>query len=129
MPRARGARSAAVPRDLRGAGREGGDVAVLRTITLRARRVSVVVFEYNSKWDIKGGDTLERAVQEELWGPAGYVCFLEGKNALLRLTGCWSPGLRKFAQWSNVWCFSSDPADPAGPALIRAFDSFSLAFL
>ena len=53
-----------------------------------------------------------------------YVCYLEGKHLLLRLTGCWDRAL-ELRRWSNVYCLHSVHA----AAAVAAFDAYSLAFV
>ena len=108
---------------------EGHDYDVLlgASKTLQASKATLVLFEFNSFWpkDTPTLKALHKAVL--MMEKYEYVCYLEGKNALLRLShGCWDDRLDK-RQWSNVWCASNNVVE--GVSLIRALDSFSLAFM
>ena len=100
---------------------EGHDPLVLRGAkqTLRAGRATLVMFEYNVFAVEPLADTT-RAMEG-----FGYVCYLEGKNALLKLThGCWSSPL-EMRRWSNVLCAYAGSAQ--GLALVAVFDAYSVA--
>mmetsp|Transcript_3988 Transcript_3988/g.5808 ORF Transcript_3988/g.5808 Transcript_3988/m.5808 type:complete len:457 (+) Transcript_3988:120-1490(+) len=107
---------------------EGHDLSVLDGAidALKGNKVTVFRFEYNVFWpETRNNLPPLQSITDEL-GKYGYVCYLEGKNALIRLTYCWSDALGE-KQWSNIFCFASN--HPQGAALISIFDSRSLAFL
>lgn len=104
---------------------EGHDPLVLLGASnlLATHRVTLVIFEYNKMWDASQ-HTLNKVVHDTM---AGYACYLEGKNLLLKLThGCWSRAM-EMKKWSNVWCVS--PRTSQGLALSAVFDSYALAFV
>ena len=112
---------------------EGHDVSVLRSArrTLSSGLASVVMFEYHHKWPTEHtlGSVVEWMAHPNptaagYGGPAVYVCYLEGKNLLLRLTGCWDKKL-ELRRWSNVWCLHSVHA----ATVVTAFDAYSIAFM
>lgn len=110
---------------------EGHDVHVLRGAgrTLSAGLASVVMFEYHHKWPnvftlASVVEWMANAGGRRAKGGAAYVCYLEGKHLLLRLTGCWDSKL-ELRRWSNVWCLHAVRAS----AVVAAFDAYSLAFL
>jgi FkbM family methyltransferase len=105
---------------------EGHDLDVLEGAkgALAGRRVALILFEYNNFWPAlrEGRNSLQHAA-DWLHG-MGYVCYLEGKNVLARLTGCWHDRLADRI-WRNVYCVSLDHL----PGLVQVFDANSLAFL
>ena len=104
---------------------EGHDPLVLRGArdTLGRGAVTLLLFEYNKLWD-SASTSLEK-VSAEL-ERAGFACYLEGKNAMLKLThGCWSSRL-EMRRWSNVFC--PNLRTPQGAALATVYDAYALAF-
>jgi hypothetical protein len=104
---------------------EGFDLGVLDGAkdALKRNQVNVILFEYNTFWPAeRRGEPPLKAIVEDL-ADYGYVCWLEGKNSMIRLTQCWSDTLAK-KQWSNIYCASVQRV----PAIVQALDSYSLAF-
>jgi len=102
---------------------EGNDPGVLRgaKATLARGGATVVIFEYHVYWDSTLRDVTAQMEAH------GYACYLEGKNALLKLThGCWSPQL-ELKKWSNVWCTVLN--HPSGAAIAAIFDGYALAYV
>jgi len=108
---------------------EGFDLMVIEGAqkSLSQHKVGILLFELNTVWPkmFKGSSTPLKQVITELGGK-GYVCYLEGKNLMLRFTFCWDDLLEKNKAWSNIWCASSHSS--SGHAVISVFDSYSLAF-
>mmetsp|Transcript_14857 Transcript_14857/g.27484 ORF Transcript_14857/g.27484 Transcript_14857/m.27484 type:complete len:480 (+) Transcript_14857:95-1534(+) len=104
---------------------EGHDLAVLDGArqAIEAGKVSVILFEYNVFWPEKRkGEPALKAVVAEL-AQNDFACYLEGKNALVRLSYCWS-NILATRQWSNIYCISTKNTEE----LVKVFDSYSLAF-
>ena len=90
----------------------------------------MVMFEYHEKWPKEHSLAAVVDWMSAVGGGGGetasvaYVCYLEGKHLLLRLTGCWDRAL-EMRRWSNVWCLHAVHAAP----VVAAFDAYSLAFV
>lgn len=97
-----------------------GDVIMGAYSPLHLGKITVLTFEYHSIWP-EG----KLPIVMDLLDRTAYVCYREGKNYLLRWTGCMS---KKASQpsWSNVYCINS--RTPDGLALINVFDKHSIAF-
>jgi len=105
---------------------EGHDPSVLRGAqkAIASHSVTLVIFEYNTMWDVS--EKLG-AVVAEVFEKNDYACYMEGKNLLLKLTqGCWSDKL-EIRTWSNVWCASLKSG--SGIAISSVFDAYSMAFM
>eukprot|EP00924_Labyrinthula_sp_SR-Ha-C_P016736 snap_masked-scaffold_6-processed-gene-13.23-mRNA-1 protein AED:0.09 eAED:1.00 QI:0/-1/0/1/-1/1/1/0/456 len=108
---------------------EGHDIFVLEggTYSFLKSKVTAILFEYNKLWP----DTYKGSVQPlgyivRKMQSLGYICYLEGKNLMVRLSFCWNEAF-SFKEWSNVWCVSS--REEKGRTIISMFDTYSLAFL
>jgi FkbM family methyltransferase len=86
---------------------------------LSESRVGVVLFEFNEVWpkSIGKSTALEHVIT--FMAKRNYVCYFEGKNTMVRLTGCFAPLYNKIG-WSNVFCVQH------GTSLQHTFDSLSL---
>mmetsp|Transcript_12108 Transcript_12108/g.15061 ORF Transcript_12108/g.15061 Transcript_12108/m.15061 type:complete len:227 (+) Transcript_12108:2-682(+) len=108
---------------------EGHDLLVIEGAqkALSQHKVAVLMFELNNFWpkEFKGSSTPLKQIITEL-EEKNYVCYLEGKNLMIRLSFCWDDLLERQRRWSNVWCASA--YSPSGKAIITVFDSYSLAF-
>ena len=103
---------------------------------IQAGLATVVMFEYHEKWPKEHSLAAVVDWMSAVGGGSGggggdggaasvsYVCYLEGKHLLLRLTGCWDRAL-EMRRWSNVWCLHAVHAAP----VVAAFDAYSLAFV
>lgn len=89
---------------------EGHDMTVLEgaTSTIAKRAVTVIMFEFNEFWPRTAqepyGSALEYVVKG-LLAPHDYICYLEGKNVMVRLTHCWDQALASLNQVSTSHCF------------------------
>lgn len=100
---------------------EGSDGSVLRGAEelLRSHRARFVVFEYNSKWNYPGGDTLAGITK---WmGQLRYSCFWITPDGFVPLSGkFWHPSY-EFWTWSNVLCIRE--GDIQGSALVTYYNT------
>lgn len=100
---------------------EGSDGSVLRGAeeSLRSHRVRFVVFEYNSKWNYPGGDSLAGITKwmEQL----RYVCYWITPDGFVPLSGKYWHSSYEFWTWSNVLC--TREGDVQGDALVSYYNT------
>lgn len=97
-----------------------GNVILGARSPLYTGKITVVMFEYHVHWPEGKLDEVM-----SLFDQSGYVCYREGKNFLLRWTGCMSDTVSE-PSWSNVYCINGRISD--GLSIINVFDKHSIAF-
>ena len=86
---------------------EGHDMTVLQGAkdTIAKRAVTVIMFEFNEFWPRSAPSSYHSALEfviKDLLAPHDYICYLEGKNVMVRLTHCWDPAMNRLKQVSVV---------------------------
>lgn len=85
---------------------EGFDALVVRGAerTLRARKISLLQFEYNDVWNRVDNRVHNLRSTTEFLESLGYDCYLLGRRNMVQLTrGLWDPSFEIMA-WSNCFC-------------------------
>lgn len=100
---------------------EGFDGHVIAGAYNTIAKTTVILFEYHTLWP-------EGQIDRTLYDleSNGYECYREGKNYLVKLTGCSSETVLE-PSWSNIYCINNRVKD--GHSIINIFDKHSIAFV